>query len=183
MQINLSIKDDCLRLTLIQLLNRVNESKIIENIDEADFIISDNVNYLSKSNLPNSQKILLGVDGLSNVKVFNFPFRIGSLLQYIVSKFNDGSKIIIGKYILSINQKTLKSDLKNISLTDKELDILIFLSKNISDHHTREDLLKEVWGYSKDITTHTVETHIYRLRQKIDDENILKLDERGYKLV
>jgi DNA-binding response OmpR family regulator len=72
-------------------------------------------------------------------------------------------------------------------LTDKETAILRYLYRADQQPISRETLLQEVWGYNSGVTTHTLETHIYRLRQKIEEDAatpaILVTESRGYKLV
>ena len=72
-----------------------------------------------------------------------------------------------------------------IKLTEREVDILKYLYKNSSNIINKEDMLEDVWGYSNEATTHTVETHIYRLRQKIEQEGgsqLILTENGGYKL-
>jgi len=80
----------------------------------------------------------------------------------------------------------LDSDGKKIRLTEKETNILKFLYRS-GDTVARETLLHEVWGYNPAVTTHTLETHIYRLRQKIEENpgqaQILITESGGYRLV
>ncbi|MBO5037877.1 MAG: helix-turn-helix domain-containing protein, partial [Alphaproteobacteria bacterium] len=66
-----------------------------------------------------------------------------------------------------------------------EVDIIKYLYQNTPDIATKEDLLENVWGYSSDATTHTVETHIYRLRQKVEKEKgsqLIITENNGYRL-
>ena len=84
-------------------------------------------------------------------------------------KFNKNSSILIKKYILDKNEKKLKNDKLFVALTEREVHLieLLFtekkpLSKNL--------ILKKIWKYADDADTHTVETHIYRLRKKILDK-------------
>jgi len=76
---------------------------------------------------------------------------------------------------------------KKIRLTEKEMSILRYLYRAEQRPVPRETLLQEVWGYNSGVTTHTVETHIYRLRQKIENDAaspaILVTEPRGYKLM
>ena len=93
---------------------------------------------------------------------------------------------MIGKnYILDLNSRTIVNNNKYLKLTEKEIDIILFL--NDSKKPEKINVLQsKVWGYSQELETHTVETHIYRLRKKIrdsfNDENfILSLDD-GYSI-
>ena len=84
---------------------------------------------------------------------------------------------------MNINSRILSKENNNLKLTEKEIDIIIFLYK--SKKTTKVSVLqKEVWGYSPDLETHTVETHIYRLRKKIKDgfkdENFILSQKEGY---
>lgn len=74
---------------------------------------------------------------------------------------------------------------KTIKLTEKEVKILKYLYQNLPENVSKEDLLENVWGYSTDVTTHTIETHIYRLRQKVEQDNgsqIIITENYGYRL-
>ena len=93
----------------------------------------------------------------------------------------------IGPYTFRPSAKVLlDSDGKKIRLTEKETNILKFLYRS-GDTVARETLLHEVWGYNPAVTTHTLETHIYRLRQKIEENpgqaQILITESGGYRLV
>jgi DNA-binding response OmpR family regulator len=104
------------------------------------------------------------------------PFRYPVLLKSIESQLHKFKKIentqySVGNYTFKPNSKILESsDNRTIRLTEKENNILRFLYKNLGNIVSRETLLYEVWGYNSKVTTHTLETHIYRLRQKIEDD-------------
>jgi DNA-binding response OmpR family regulator len=122
----------------------------------------------------------------------NKPFRYPVLLKSIETqlhkfKKSENTKYSIGNYIFKPNSKILESNKKrSIRLTEKENNILKFLYKHIGNIVSRETLLHEVWGYNSKVTTHTLETHIYRLRQKIEDDPseacFLITETGGYKL-
>ena len=122
----------------------------------------------------------------------NKPFRYPVLLKSIETqlhkfKKSENTKYSIGNYIFKPNSKILESNKKrSIRLTEKENNILKFLYKHIGNIVSRETLLHEVWGYNSKVTTHTLETHIYRLRQKIEDDPseacVLITETGGYKL-
>jgi DNA-binding response OmpR family regulator len=99
------------------------------------------------------------------IKTPAFPVKLSELIAEIRST----SQIInLGKYSLDSSRKILGNHKKEISLTEKEAAILSALA-NSQAPLTKDDLLAKVWGYSKDADTNTLETHIYRLRQKILD--------------
>jgi DNA-binding response OmpR family regulator len=122
----------------------------------------------------------------------NKPFRYPVLLKSIETqlhkfKKSENTKYSIGNYIFKPKSKILESNKKrSIRLTEKENNILKFLYKHIGNIVSRETLLHEVWGYNSKVTTHTLETHIYRLRQKIEDDPseacFLITETGGYKL-
>ena len=101
------------------------------------------------------------------------PFKYPALLKSIelqLQQFgkSEDTQHNIGSYVFKPNSKVLESKNKSIRLTEKENDILKFLYQNLETIVSREILLHEVWGYNSKVTTHTLETHIYRLRQKIE---------------
>ena len=103
----------------------------------------------------------------------------------IQSKYDFQSNIKLKNYNLDINSKIIEFNKKKLKLTEKEIEIILFLNK---DNLPKKviDLQKNVWGYSSDIETHTVETHVYRLRKKISDtfkdNKFILSDDNGYSL-
>ena len=120
------------------------------------------------------------------------PFRYPVLLKSIETKLykfkkSENTQYNIGNYVFKPDSKILESnENRSIRLTEKENNILKFLYKNLGNVIRRETLLHEVWGYNSKVTTHTLETHIYRLRQKIEDDPsnacFLITEPGGYKL-
>lgn len=124
-------------------------------------------------------------------EVYVRPLRLGSLVEnvsQIITQhkiYKELSPITMGNLTLNPQTSFLKDDDKNIvlRLTEKELAIILFLNNN--KNATRDILLKNIWGYKDDIETHTLETHLYRLRQKFQKTfgyNFLITDEDGYHL-
>lgn len=120
------------------------------------------------------------------------PEKIGGLLRRLQQMLEEPSIFIadfkIGDYVFSAQEKTLSRDGGgDIDLTDREVDILFYLARQKNKTVGKNDLLKNVWKYQDNIDTHTLETHIYRLRQKMekDSENpaLLVTEEGGYRLV
>ena len=111
----------------------------------------------------------------------NFNNKIVKLVT--VNKFNQNSSVDIKKYTLDKNEKKLKNKNNFIDITEKEIQ-LIELLFNKKEPIQKKEILKSVWGYSSDADTHTVETHIYRLRkkvlQKFKDDNFIVNDKTGY---
>ena len=103
------------------------------------------------------------------IKPFKYPALLKSIeLQLRQFGKTEDTQHNIGSYVFKPNTKVLENKNKSIRLTEKENDILKFLYHNLETIVSREILLHEVWGYNSKVTTHTLETHIYRLRQKIE---------------
>ena len=180
--------------SLYEILDEIKENlsfKIIKFENEEDFekkFDLDRLDYLviSKTDrklLPNiniTDKNFLGFNDL--------PLSFKKLLELInikliKLKFNQQSKITIKGYELNLNSKFFfKSNLK-LKLTEKEIEIILYLNDKKIKHNVA-DLQKNIWDYSTNMETHTVETHIYRLRKKISDlfkdEKFILSHKNGY---
>lgn len=119
------------------------------------------------------------------------PLRLGALLRQARQMVEEPALYLapfgIGPYEFSPQEKTLSKQAQDdIQLTDKEVDILVHLARAAPNAVMREDLLKDVWRYQDGVDTHTLETHIYRLRQKVEETaeapQILVTDGRGYRI-
>ena len=142
----------------------------------------------------NSIKILITKKNQSIPKLFNYKISLPTTVKELnvivensIAKrnFSKNSSISIKGYTLDKNEKKLIKDDLFILLTEKEIQLLeLFLKRNKSIN--KEYILKEVWNYAKDADTHTVETHIYRLRKKINnefkDERFILNNKDGYYL-
>ena len=104
-------------------------------------------------------------------------------LQLIKQKYNNQSYIKISNYTLDLNSRTISTNKNKLKLTERETEIILFLNDKKLPQKVN-DLQNKVWGFSSDLETHTVETHIYRLRKKFsnvfDDENFIISHEDGY---
>ena len=174
--------------SLFNILNEIKENLNFEPIraQENDFqsIVSNLTSdflIISKKNLEkiNNQIILRELP----IKMNNFIELIN--VQYLKNKFNLQSNINIGSYNLNLNsRKIIKNDI-DLDLTERETNIIIYLIKSKMPVKI-DELQKEVWGYSSELETHTVETHIYRLRKKMKekfgDENFISSLKNGYKI-
>lgn len=135
---------------------------------------------------------ILGLDSGANDYVSK-PFKLGVLLarlraQLRQHELSEEAVFSIGPYSFQPAQKVLLDEKeKKIRLTEKETAILKYLYRSGEKAVSRETLLNEVWGYNAGVTTHTLETHIYRLRQKIEQDpgkaEILITEKGGYRLV
>ena len=135
---------------------------------------------------------VLGLDSGANDYI-NKPFRFAVLLARIrahMRQHESSNDVVfqIGPYVFKPGSKMLVNSAgQKVRLTEKETAIIRFLHRANPDVVSRETLLREVWGYNANVTTHTLETHIYRLRQKIerDPSNVRTLitEAGGYRLV
>ena len=157
-----------------------NESEILQ-LEESKKI---NINYSTIILKKPSKKI-----NEKNVIVFEeLPNRIDKIIDkinihLIKQKYNLQSNLKIGEYSLDLNSRTIFKNQKKLNLTEREIDILIFLSKQ-KEPQKIDILQNKVWNYSSNLETHTVETHIYRLRKKIkdtfNDDNFIISKKDGY---
>ena len=137
-----------------------------------------------------NERSLLNKD-LNNKNILCFedlPLSINKVIEFIniqliKLRFNHQSKINIKQYELNINSKFFSKGPANLKLTEKEIEIILYLNDSKKKHDVL-DLQKNIWEYSAEMETHTVETHIYRLRKKIsdkfNDENFILSDKNGY---
>ena len=117
------------------------------------------------------------------LSIIEFNRKIVDLSQK--HKFDQNSVITVKNYILDKNERFLRSEKKSVKVTEKEMHFIEELN-NCSEPLSKDYILKNIWGYSSETDTHTVETHIYRLRQKIknqfDDKNFIKHTKKGYSI-
>jgi hypothetical protein len=103
-----------------------------------------------------------------------------AILKY---KFLFQSKIEIGKYNLDKNERTLLSGKKSVKLTEKEQDIILYLLGK-KEGASKQEIMKDIWSHGEDIDSHTYETHLYRLRQKLqtklNDKNFITVEDGKY---
>jgi hypothetical protein len=124
----------------------------------------------------------------SNYNIFKYPIEIYNLIekiniQLIKQKYDFQSKIKLKNYSLDLNSRTITKNSKNLKLTEREMDIILFL--NDSEKPQKINVLQnQVWKYLSKLETHTVETHIYRLRKKMNDnfkdDNFIISSDVGY---
>jgi hypothetical protein len=180
--------------SLYEILKEIkdNLSFNIENYtNEDDFLDNSNLDLKDSLIITKSNKNLLLNKNLSEKNFLDFslfPISLNKLIeliniQLIKLKFNHQSKINIKGYELNLNSKFISKNNLNLKLTEKEIEIILYLNEKGLKHDVLH-LQKNVWGYSADIETHTVETHIYRLRKKLsdkfNDENFILTGQNGY---
>ena len=136
---------------------------------------------------------ILGLDAGANDYVTK-PFKLGVVLARLRAHIrqherSDDAVFTVGPYTFQPANKLLvrETDQRKVRLTDKETAILKYLYRAGDKAVAREKLLDEVWGYNAAVTTHTLETHVYRLRQKIEEDpstaKLLVTEAGGYKLI
>ena len=180
--------------SLYEILDEIKEnfsSKIIKYENEVDFINDSNLNLINSLIISRSNQKLLLNQNLSKKNFLEFdifPLTIIKLkelinIQLIQIKFNQQSKINIKGYELNLNSKFFSKNNLSLMLTEKEIEIILYLNETKTKRAVT-DLQKNIWHYSPDMETHTVETHIYRLRKKIsdkfDDKNFIVSHKNGY---
>ena len=171
---------------LTELYNILNEIKNIlpfdirnySNKEEFFLDLNKNNNLNQTTIITNSKENFnsnISKIDMRNVLVFDkLPMQFSKIIdqiniQLIKQKYDFQSKINIKSYNLNLNSRIISKNKKNLKLTEREIDIIIFLNKQ-NKPKTIEILQNEIWNYSSNLETHTVETHIYRLRKKIKDQ-------------
>ncbi len=170
------------------IFNYQSSQEFLQEVDSNNVECINSTIILSKKNniLSSNSKI-----NRNNILVFNgLPLKIEEILdeinvQLIKQKYNFHSKLDIKNYTLNFNSRIISNKTKELKLTEKEIDIILFLKdQNIAQSVNM--LQSKIWGYSLDVETHTVETHIYRLRKKIkdkfNDEKFIISEDEGYKI-
>ena len=190
-QILFEIKNNFLFEMKNFILKDLNNADLTNSIILSKFIHKD---YLLKNKNIEQKKIIFllkkneNFGKINNTQYIFYPLNIYDLVEkinteLIKQKYNDQSFIKILNYSLDINSRIISNDSGRLKLTEREVDIIIFLN----DHKKPQKvnvLQNQVWKYSSELETHTVETHIYRLRKKIidkfKDDNFILSDENGY---
>jgi len=152
-----------------------------QNILNSVIIVKNENNILFKNEKINRNNILV---------INDLPLKVEKIIEkinikLIKQKYNSQSNLVIKDYFLDLNSRIISKNKIKLKLTEREIDIILFL-----DHSkipkTVEQFQNDVWGYSSGLETHTVETHIYRLRKKINDtfkdESFIMSTDKGYKI-
>ncbi len=172
---------------LYQIFNEISESLNFE-------IIQSNEKDLKEFNFDQKNNYLIisekKIERVKNSLILdNLPIKLEKLIEiinikFLKNKFLDQSHIKIGEYNLDLNSRKISFGNKSLNLTERETNLIIFIKekKNV----TVKELQKKVWDYSSDLDTHTVETHIYRLRKKMKEtfgnESFILNTNNGYSI-
>ena len=148
-------------------------NKEIKNLD--NYLILSNKKYLNSSNF---------------IVLNNLPINIFKLIEkinieFLKLQFSNQSEVKLNDYTINLNSREMIAYNTKVKLTEKEINTIIYLSKSSKPVNT-DELQKKVWSYKTDIETHTVETHIYRLRKKIlntfNDSKFIMSKKNGYQI-
>jgi hypothetical protein len=175
---------------------------LVEAIDNFDFEFIDTTNFTkndfdTKLNLSITPCIALEYEKLKLDKFINsnniiylneLPIKISKLIEkinivFLKINFKSQSKILVKDYEIDLNARIIIKQNKELKLTEREIEIILFLFDRKKPQKV-SDLQTKIWHQKIELETHTVETHIYRLRKKIsdkfDDKNFIKSSELGY---
>ena len=180
--------------SLYEILDEIKENlsfKIIKIENEEDFKKKLDLGKLDHLVITKTDHKLLLNNNITDKNFLDFndlPLSFKKLIELInikliKLKFNQQSKITIQGYELNLNSKFFSKGNLKLKLTEKEIEIILYLNEKKIKHNVA-DLQKNIWGYSANMETHTVETHIYRLRKKISDlfkdEQFILSHKNGY---
>ena len=140
-------------------------------------------NYLIISNTKHSDIDNQFVLDSTPIKIFRLVEKIN--IEFLKIQFNSQSEVKINNYIIDLNSREMIKNNIKLKLTEKEINTISYLSK-LNKPVTIDELQEKVWSYQSDIETHTVETHIYRLRKKIlntfNDNEFIISKKNGYQI-
>ena len=183
--------------SLYEILDEIKENlffKVIKLENENSIKNKSDLDIINSLIISKTSHDLLSNKTITENNILNLndsPMSLSKLLEFInlklmKLKFSYQAKINVNDYELNLNSKLLSKDGLNLKLTEKETEIILYL------HETKKNrdvagLKKNIWRYSVGMETHTVETHIYRLRKKIlkifDDKNFIVSQKDGYQII
>jgi len=165
---------------LYEVLDEIKENlpfNIIKHENEDNFV--KDVNFDKKNSLViikygNQLSVDKNIEDKNILDINDYPILLKKLIELInihliKLQYDYQSKVIIKDYQLNLNSKTFSKNNLILKLTEKEIEIILYLFKN-KQKHSVLDLQKNIWGYAEDMETHTVETHIYRIRKKLSNK-------------
>jgi len=170
-----------LYLILDELKDQINFEIINIEKEKLDLPL-DNSLVITRKKIPSIEnQIILETIPIKLIKLIE-KFNISFLKQ----KFSEQSEMNIGNYKINLNSREMSFKDLTLKLTEKESKVILFLFKSNKPVNV-DQLQSEVWGFNSKLETHTVETHIYRLRKKINDkfndENFIISKKNGYQIV
>jgi len=154
---------------------------------DSEFSLNENVKNLNNYLIITNKQTL----DISNQFVLeNIPINIFKLvekinIEFLKLQFSSQSKVKVRNYFIDLNSREMLANNTKLKLTEKEINTITYLSK-LKTPVTINELQEKVWSYQSDIETHTVETHIYRLRKKIlntfNDNEFIVSKKNGYQI-
>ena len=153
-----------------------NENSLNEQVSNLNnYLIISNKKHLNISNQFVLDKI--------PINIFKLVEKIN--IEFLKIQFSSQSEVIVNKYIIDLNSREMLINNKKLKLTEKEINTITYLSKS-NKPVSIDELQEKVWSYQSDMETHTVETHIYRLRKKIlnmfNDNEFIISKKNGYQI-
>ena len=153
-----------------------NENSLNEQVSNLNnYLIISNKKHLNISNQFVLDKI--------PINIFKLVEKIN--IEFLKIQFSSQSEVIVNKYIIDLNSREMLINNKKLKLTEKEINTITYLSKS-NKPVSIDELQEKVWSYQSDMETHTVETHIYRLRKKIfnsfNDNEFIVSKKNGYQI-
>ena len=177
----------------LKILDDLEENTLLESC-QGLLIHEDGLKTKKLSNIienKNINKIIFhnsnNVKGFENIKKLALPTSVEQINKIVVNnvvkkEFKTNSSLKINNYKLDKNSRRLTQNNLSLELTEKEIELIELLKKR--SFTKKKEILATIWKYSDDADTHTVETHIYRLRKKIkeifNDETFIKSEKKGY---
>ena len=178
---NLVIYDLKILYEILYEINNIMNFKLISLDKISDLNLRDQNDYLLISN-----KKIRNIE--NQITLNNFPIDIIKLIEsinikFLKKKYSQQSDIDIGDYKLNLNSRKIFNGTRSLNLTEREANIVIYIYNSKKPVKITK-LQTEVWGHNSKLETHTVETHIYRLRKKFndifEDNNFIKSSKSGY---
>ncbi len=170
---------------------------ILEELDldlNFNILFADNENILNDTVKNLNNYLIISNKEYSNIShqfvINDKPINISKLLEkinieFLKVQFNSQSEVKINNYVIDLNSREMLAKNIKLKLTEKEINTITFLSKS-NKPVSVDELQEKVWSYNSDIETHTVETHIYRLRKKIlntfNDNEFIISKKNGYQI-
>tara|TARA_B100000900_G_scaffold409601_1_gene425822 strand:- start:685 stop:1287 length:603 start_codon:yes stop_codon:yes gene_type:complete len=153
-----------------------NENTLNDKVQKfSNYLVISNKKYLDINN----QFILDDVP----IDIFKLIEKIN--IEFLKLQFSNQSQVKLSNYIIDLNSREMKTNKMKLKLTEKEINTIMYLSKS-NKPVSIDELQDKVWSYQSDMETHTVETHIYRLRKKIlksfEDNQFILSKKNGYQI-
>ena len=175
-------------------------SSLYHILEEIGLDLNFNIIFVDNENSLNEQvsnfNSYLVISNKKNLNISNqfvldkVPINIFKLvekinIEFLKIQFSSQSEVKVNNYIINLNSREMLINNKKLKLTEKEINTIIYLSKS-NKPVTINELQEKVWSYQSDMETHTVETHIYRLRKKIlntfNDNEFIISKKNGYQI-